>query len=116
MRTLDVDHARLLGTDPSMVTAAGLLSGAKARALRMLPRRLVSAAGVAGRLGRGAALDGVARGAIVVDGGAVVVAAVGVVLVVAVLVGELLVVSATTWVPAVAHAPRSRVTATTRGA
>src|SRR5262245_43644076 len=55
-RTFEVDHARLLGTEPSMVTAEGLSSGANAMALRVLPLSVVKAAeddGVLVRVERG---------------------------------------------------------------
>jgi len=42
---LDVDQARLLGTEPSTVMSAGSDSGAHAIALRASPRRLTSPAG-----------------------------------------------------------------------
>src|SRR5687767_3586793 len=38
---LDVDHARLRGTEPSTVMRSGLDSSAQAIALRVLPSRLV---------------------------------------------------------------------------
>jgi hypothetical protein len=40
--TFDVDHARLLGTEPSTVTSSGSATGAHAIALRLFPRKLTS--------------------------------------------------------------------------